>query len=458
MLKIKDDRLHETFVLSWEELLETISLAKPRLANRMQENCELLKDLPFFMVNYPFGEKIINKRDVYFPLVGGGSISFNDPSLPDILRNHLSYTPGIDNPVGMILNKESEFYITSGHRIVPHPVTKAGQTFGFAHIVDAVMNGNLEADKTSYVSIWNLDAGARTAFVLPKISENQKHANLLGTYGIDIEKPNTYIEQRDVFKTLNASVDKPWTQSILYFPKQFLEMLKTDKQLSDIFQEMANIHRSGYTIWHTTYSKWNSDINFVFQESKASSLSSYAVNIAKHIYLIVAGGVPGFAPATNENMLPKKLIEDAYAEDDGYGLTEYWPIIMQPKQFNAKAKEAVYYSISLPTLIDYNPDTFKGKTHIELLSEIADVLCRCQQYILHHFEDRESILYETAIKAQFSFYHDDPNPEKYGSTIKSSILLPEEDKRFYKKGWTFQWRSQFIRGCIKIEPANSGQV
>lgn len=38
------------------------------------------------------------------------------------------------------------------------------------------------------------------------------------------------------------------------------------------------------------------------------------------------------------------------------------------------------------------------------------------------------------------------------STLLNSILLPEEDLRFYKKGWTFPHRSQFVRGCIKIEP------
>lgn len=451
MLEIKDDRLYNVFELGWEELYSIIYAIKPRLAKRMQENAKQLKGLPFFIVNYPFGEKIINNREVYLPLVGGGCISFNDPSLPDILRNHLSYTPGIDNPVGMILNKESEFYLPRGHRIASYPVIRTGQIFGFAHIVDAVMNDNAAADKKAYISIWNLDAGARTAFILPKVSENQKHANLLEIYGINVEKPRTYIEQHDVFRALNASIDKPWTQSILYFPKQFLDMLKTAQYLA-IYQELSNIHRSSYNIWHTTYSKWDSDINYIFEEAKVDGFSSYAVNIVKHIYLIVAGGVPGCAPTTDENMLPKKLIEDAYANDDGYGLTEYWPIIMQPKQFNAKSTEAVYYSLNLPTLVSYNPDTFKGKTNIELLCEVGDVLCRCQQYILNKFEDRESVLYETAVRAQFSFYHDDPNPEKYGGIIKNSALLPEEDKRFYKKGWTFPHRNQFVRGCIKIEP------
>ncbi|MCC2625631.1 MAG: hypothetical protein K0R14_1504 [Burkholderiales bacterium] len=449
MLRAKDDRLHNVFILNWEEVLGILYPIKPRLAKRMQENARALKDLPFFMVNYPYGAKIIHNRDVRLPLVGGDSISFNDPSLPDILREHLSYTPGFDNPVGMILNKEAEFYLERGKRIVSYPVIKTGQTFGFAHIVDAVMNENSETGKKAYVSIWNLNAGARTAFILPKVSENQKHANLLETYGINVEKPSLYTEQQNVFRALNASIDDPWVQPVIYFPKQLLKMLKTGK-CPAIYQEMSNIHRSGYNIWHTTYSKWEGDINYVFEESKANALSSYAVSIAKHIYLIVAGGVPGFAPAIDENMLPKKLIEDAYAQGDGYGLTEYWPFIMQPKQFNAK--ESVYYSLGLPSLINYNPNTFKGKTQIELLSEIVEVLRLSQKYILNKFEDRESILYDTARKARFSFYHDDPNPDKYGQPIKSSALLPKEDSRFFKKGWAFPYLSQFVRSCIKIEP------
>ncbi|HLX53749.1 MAG TPA: hypothetical protein VKR58_07400, partial [Aquella sp.] len=443
--------LLDILILSWNEVFNTIYAINPELAELMHEQYELLKDLPFFVVNYPFGEKIIHNRKAYFPLVGSGSIWFNDPDLPDILRDHLSYTQGVDNPVGMILNKESEFYRTFEQRNVSYQIIREGQLFGFAHVIDAIMKSRSEKNKKANISIWNLDAGARSAFVLPKISENGSHAHLLKAYGIDVKKPMTYIEQCNVFRALNASVEKPWTQSILYFPKQFLDLLKTNKQCSEIYQEMANIHRSGYSIWHTTYAKWDSDINYIFQKAKVNSLSAYAVNIAKHIYLIVAGGVPGFAPSTDENMLPKKLIEDAYTKTDGYGLTEYWPSIMQPKKFEEE-KEPVYYSLGMPTLIDYNPESFKGKTSIDLLSKVMMILCRSQDYILNKFEDTDSVLYETATKAQFSFYHDDPNPEKYGRLIKNSTLLPKEDPRFYKKGWTFPWRSQFLRGCIKIEP------
>lgn len=451
MQEIKDDWLYQVFLLTWNEVLDILYEIHPKLAHLLQENHEQLKELPFFMVNYPFAEKIIYNRDVLLPLVNGGGISVNDPSLPEIIRENLGYAKGYDNPVGMLLNKESEFYLPVDDRIVSYPVISAGQIFGFAHIVDAVMN-NAKGKKAS-VSLWNLDAGARTAFILPKVSENGSHTNLIRTYGINIEKPNGYTDQNKIFSALNASIDKPWIQSILYFSKQFLNKLKNN-QLSPIYQEMANIHRSGYTIWHNTYAKWDSDINYIFQKAKVNNLSAYAVNIVKHIYLIVAGGIPGFAPTIDECMLPKKLIENAYTDSDGYGLTEYWPILMQPRQFDTTG-QPVYYSLSLPTLISYNPETFKGKTSIALLIEVATILCKCQGYILNKFEDRESHLYETAVKAKFSFYHDDPNPEKNGNMIKNSMLLPKEDSRFYKKDWAFPARCQFVRGCVKIEPINT---
>lgn len=208
------------------------------------------------------------------------------------------------------------------------------------------------------------------------------------------------------------------------------------------------MHRLGYNIWHSTYAKWESDINYVLEKTKANALPAYAVSIAKHIYLIVAGGVPGFVPATDDSMLPKEFIEKAY--NTVYGLKWYWPTTMQPKQFTGE--ETIYYSLNLPTLILYNPETFKGKTVIELLYNVMIILCKCQEHILNEFEDTDSHLYETAITAKFSFYHDNPNPEIYGNNIKNSATLPDEDSRFYKAGFNFPAHNHFVRGCIKIEP------
>ena len=438
--------------LTGRSVYKLIRLANPELASRIKEYLFADNDIIAFKVDYLFGEKIIHNKEVFLPLGHGESISLNDPDLPEVLRDHLSYTPGVDNPVGIILSKESEFYLPVKQRIVSYGTIKTGQIFGYANIINAAMTVSSGKSKKMFVSNWDLNAGARLAFILPPISENQKHNKMLKYYDIDIEKPTDYIEQYRVFQEINASVDSPWTQSILYFSKHFLNKLISNPTYSEVYQALFDLHRSGYNIWHTTYPKWESDINRVLAELDLNKYSAYAVNIAKHIYLIVAGGAPGFVPATDESMLPKKLLEEAYTTN-GYGLTESWPITMQPAQFNAETDSPVYYGLKLPTLINHNPETFGGKTTIALLFEVATILNRCQAYILNKFEDTDSLLYETAIHVQFSFYHSDQDLDKYNDIIKNSALLPEEDHRFCKKGWTFPYLAGFVRGCIKIEPS-----
>jgi len=458
IFKTKDGRLINLKGLSRKDVYEILCHANPVLANRMKDyllnnnkkSGREADDIFCFQANYMFGDKIIDNKEVFISLADGGSISVNDPNMPDSLLELLSYTPGINNPVGMVLDHESEFYLPVKDRIVSYGTIKKGQIFGYSSIMDAVMKLNSDKSKKVFVSNWNLNAGARLAFVLPQISENQKHAKMLKTYGIEVEKPNNYIEQCNVFKALNAVSKSPWKQSVLYFAKPFLNELANNPNCMAIHQELAAIHRSGYNIWHSAYPKFESDINKILSELDLNIYSSYAINIVKHLYLIVAEGTPGFVPTTYESMLPKKLIENAYVK--GYGLTENWPIPMQPQLFNTENNSAVYYGINLPTLINYNPETFCGKTIIALLYEVQAVLSRCQDYIQNKFEDRDSVLYETAKKVKFTFYHSGSESAKDKKTIiKNSALLPKEDPRFYKKGWAFPHLCQFVRGCIKIE-------
>jgi|GEM_PF-4159014 len=61
-------------------------------------------------------------------------------------------------------------------------------------------------------------------------------------------------------------------------------------------------------------------------------------------------------------------------------------------------------------------------------------------------------------ESEFYLQHDDYRIESYQTTvpgqIKNSLLLPEEDVRFYKNGWAFPNLSPFVPGCIKIESMN----
>ncbi|HLX53590.1 MAG TPA: hypothetical protein VKR58_06600, partial [Aquella sp.] len=338
-------------ILSTYDASEVLSILDPELSSCMQEDA-LADDLPFFKVSYPFGAKIIHDGEVFFPLKNGGSISFNDPTLPAILREHLSYTPGVNNPVGIILTKESEFYQQfDDGRIESYQIMIPGQTIGFASVIDSVSSKNKGNPKRAYISDCNLDAGARMLFMLANISNSRQHNNLLESYGIDFEKPIDYTQQCPIFRAISKSVDSPWKQEILFISTKFLKKLKTSSEYETLYKQFVQIHRSAYTMWHYAIRTWESEINRVLSATGANKYSSYAVSIAKHLFLIVAGGAPGFAPVIDDRMCPNLLIEEAYTTN-GYNLTEQWPNLMQPELFNLDSKQPLYYSPNLPTLLN----------------------------------------------------------------------------------------------------------
>src|SRR6185437_2053227 len=393
-------------ILSTHEASQTLCELDPELAGCMQEDA-LADDFPFFKVSYPFGAKIIHDGEVFLPLVDGSSISFNNPALPAILREHLSYTSGVNNPVGIVLTKESEFYQQfDDGRIESYQITVPGQTIGFSSVIDSISSKNREDPKKVYISDCNLDAGARMLFMLANISNSRQHNNLLENYGIDFEKPIDYTQQCSIFRAISGSIDSPWKQEILFISSKFLKKLTTSSEYETLYKQFVRIHRSSYTMWHYAIRTWESEINRVLSATGANKYSPYAVSIARHLFLIVAGGAPGFTPVTDDRMCPNLLIEEAYTTN-GYNLTEQWPNLMQPELFNLNSKQALYYSPNLPTLLNFNPETFNGKTLIDLLDRVLTIVHLCQNYVLKNLKNKTSYLYDALTSASFSFYHSD---------------------------------------------------
>ncbi|MCC2644806.1 MAG: hypothetical protein K0R94_584, partial [Burkholderiales bacterium] len=354
----KHGQLIDVSALTLSEVIKILRRLNTELASLIEKYVSK-DEILFFKASFPFGSKIIHNREVFLPLVDGGSISFNDLALPAVLHEHLSYIPGVTNPVGLVLNKESEFYKEVDNRIECYQTIIAGQLIGFANVIDSVTPNNSTYRKKAFISDWNLDAGARTLFMLANISNSQQHKNLMDAYKIHFEKPTDYIQQCQIFKAISGSASSSWRQEILFFSTKFLQRLKTDTSYDALYKKFLHIHRSAYTIWHYAIRTWDSEINRVMSATGANDYSSYAVNIAKHLLLIVAGGAPGFAPVTDDSMCPNILIEEAYTKH-GYGLTRQWPNLIQPVQFNLINKYPVYYSPNLSTLFNFNPETFKG--------------------------------------------------------------------------------------------------
>ena len=166
----------------------------------------------------------------------------------------------------------------------------------------------------------------------------------------------------------------------------------------------------------------------------------------KQLFIISSDSAPAFRPATNDDLAPIDLLQEAYKT--GYGLLDdgHSLIIMEPTTFNHK--DPVFYSLNHPILAQNNPETFKGKSLLSLLDEVRRATEIYQKNILLMKNEVET-LYDVANTTKFDYYHS--NTSQDYKNILIDTIIAEEDKRFVKDGCgEFASGSWFFSGCIKI--------
>ncbi|MCC2625444.1 MAG: hypothetical protein K0R14_1317 [Burkholderiales bacterium] len=423
--------------LSVDEALAILQRIRPDLAKVMKAHG--LDDLPFYKVSYPFGSPIINAGKCYLPLANGESIDFNSPKLPGTLANDLNYDPLTEDPLAIILSKNSEFYLPTGSNIMSHAIIHPGEMYGIPKAVDP------EADSSL---IWNLNAGIRYLFTLSRVTSKPRHNEFQKAYGIKTEIPLSPSDQWETFVQIARGAKSEWVCEVLYFPRKLINLLKTSAfvEMSDILQK---IRRESYNIWHNTAVVWDAAFNSIETQKYLTHYSSYALSTARQLYLIAANSATGFRPATDENSAPIKLFQEAYLNVYGLADENQNSVIMETTNLIPDDHNPVYYSLNCPTLAKHNPDTFKGKSLITLLDDVERITAAYQDRIPLN-QPRIKSLYNASVSTSFSFYHSNSDPKMY-KNILNHEMIAQEDARFTRDNMeTFAASSQFFKGCIKI--------
>lgn len=439
MLQTKNGKLLDVEELSWERAISILEKIAPNLAQAISDLPEGVR-YPFYKASYHFGTQIIDQGGVYLPLVGGGNISFNDDSLPDDIKERLGYTAGISNPIGIALNKKCEFYLQYGEKITPYTVLNPGEIFG--------LSKNFNNGYGIYSTcLWDLVAGAKSVFMLAKVSNNPQHTNLKRKFDLSSRAPTNYPEQWMTFKEIALKTDSDWRAEILFFDAKWARLL-TDPLYLNLQAQISRINPSG--IWHHQPS-W--DVAFGDIEAR-KHLIAYPADIldaARHLFSIAAGSFPGFAPAVDEMSAPIKVLQDAYT--NVYEL-EHAAILMEPTLLSLNSELPAYYSLNWPTSPKSVPKNMENKKSVIFnLSILMEIIKTYQMNLVNELKFRAPSLCNAAMKIEFSFYDNDF--QKYKG-IKDVILLPREDKRFVcSKTITFPNHSSFLKGLIKISPMQS---
>jgi hypothetical protein len=293
--------------LDWNSAADKIAEVNPSFAAIMKKLDIDRSTYPFYLVSYPFGSKIINEKKVYLPLSNGDTIAFDNPLLPDSLRENFKYDLAFEDPMGMILSKNSEFYLPSEKRIQPHSIITPGQIFGIPRALDKGPN-------TSSVLEVNLNSGCRSIFMLPKISDQNNHSKLQKVYGINSAAPFTPQEHWNIFVELAKQNHSSWCTEVLYFPRNWINNITTS-EWTNIELELIHLHRKSYSIWHKVADIW-SKVFYEIEDGK--QLNKYypmqSLETVKYLFKMAADIIPGFRPANNDDSAPIGLLTEAYSQ------------------------------------------------------------------------------------------------------------------------------------------------
>lgn len=392
----------------------------------------------FYSIDYPFGSEIVKDGFLQLP-TDKGLLSF--PSLPAFFQKEFGYNAG-SNPVTFVLKNICELFVVLPNRIVPFSIVHPGSLFGLTKI----MNNNNEFYPE--VKLWGMTSGARSLFLLPKITEHSSHQKLRKKLQLSMDKPQDLTDHWQIFKeiTMQSNEIEKWNTTLLFFNKAWFEHFHDSSWMPfNYYIQQKMLDSSSY--WRNDYllRLLYSQIHHKYKINP----QHYIADTVRYIIQICLGVLPGYIPATDDSCGPISKIQAIYK--DIYNLT-YAPVIMHPEYFSLQNASSlpVYASLQHNGALELSLKSSSKKT---TLSDLYDIHLLLQKYqnTLKKQEIELSISALTSLgkNIQFKYFHG--HVEQYLNII-STEKLTEFDPRFIEgfPDMPFPYKSHFLNGCIQI--------
>ncbi len=407
----------------WSDIREQVKLVQSELANIIDAIPNIYA-AQFIKAGYYYGANIVENGITALPISSHKTAPLGDNQLPTQINQLLCYHN--DNPIGIILTHAVEVFLETDNRVIPLRIMDTGNIIGLwgAH--------GLSPTHTTKQA-WHVTAGARTVFSLAKLSNNAHHLRLQRELGIDIEAPQTLLEQHAVFQEIAKQANN-WHCEIIFFTKPFIE---THWQPQTPLYQYAEQY-----ILKELFFYYNGIIDITLVWEKLAAIVAkrrwqpkpVAINTLCHLLAIASDMYPAFAVAQTDKLLPLSLLKQVY--QDYYQLADYPLIIMQPQTVST-TNTPLYYSLALPTLLEC-PVVASSKVRI-----IND--------LLHVRKLIKLLQQQDNVDCQYDFFHYSADALQ---TVNSSEVLAELDPQFmgeHSDSVTFfPYSSPFFRGCIQI--------
>lgn len=440
MIKLENTQnFHKIEEILWQDAKNDLTKVNSELAQIIDE-INPGKDLSFLRISYAFGDHILETGKLsLLELFVKNKITVKEP----IKQKFLQYLNYATIPLGICLNKSCEVFAESYDRIIPLVVLTPGLPIGIYEAMDSIFGAE-------NFPLWSARAGARTTFMLPKISNNVNHNRLKKELGIGTIAPKGMFEQIDTFAAIANSSQKnrkEWSCDILFFTDKWFQKIHDTSSGWVKFREYLLKE-----YWKNSNAFVGKNLSFVWQQlssainRKRLKPNVYVTDTIRHLLNISYSLLPGFAPLCDDEMLaPTKLLKKTYVEI--YKI-EHAPTIMAPAILQSSS--AVYYSLGCPTLLEGFPDMFNSFNTIEYLQEIKYLIKNLIEYCSLQITDFKN--FESFIKnISFSYFHkikdDDTNDIE---TLLSEDPNFQETQKFVKNKKPCT-SSPFFNGCIRIK-------
>jgi len=435
--------------LSWQDISQEVIKVNPKFAEAVNQ---LDPDSSYiiYKIRYRYGDTILKNSVFHLPNDTGRLIPITSNTLDEEIKRTLNYNRHHSNPVCMILNKTSELYVTVKNQVIPYIFLKPGDLMGLWDIFNA-------GDIHHPTFIWDMSAGARSIFMLPKISEAMGHKRLQTEMNIQTKPPTHLYQHWQVFKELVQSDQhnqNDWHMDMLCFSKKWFEH-KNDARWEEFYGFLLRSSWSASS-YYRNHSVWGLIFSMI-RDSKNVKIDNYFCNIIKHIFDIGMGMSPGFSPALTNDSAPISYLQSIYV-DGPYNLRLYTPTIMVPTIFSSLKKhtQPVYFSPKYLTALDFSPKMNKKPS---LITELHTIQLTLFDYIEELLDNKLNIsstaLYKMLQRTDFDFFHfyKDAEPRK---NIYPNDNILSEDARFLKTmspmgNRKFPTSAPFIRSCIRTK-------
>lgn len=440
MKRTNDSKRNSLQRLYWQDVRSRVEKVKPDLAKIIDE-ISPDKQHPLYIAKYTYGANILKRGDLYLPNQNGSltQIKKHDSKIAEDLGYNLN-----SNPVSLILKNSVELFLQLPDRAIPfYGLIKEGTLFGAWRVVSIPISHHP-------IFLWDMTAGARSIFMLPKITQEGAHNRLKKNLHIDAEKPKLLLDHWAVFKEIanNHKIEGPWSTEMIFFSKKWFEH-HDDKHWLPFNYHMLEQGWIGSDYWRSEFI-WDLVLSII-QKRLNLKPNPHIATTTKYLLAIAAGATPGFIPATDNTAAPIDLIQDTYMEE--YGLKKYTPTVMHLGMFDMYRKlKPVYYSLQLPIALEFSQKSSDNSTIISDLYAVRSLMNKYLREIKHgKFNIETTPLFDLTEKVKFDYFHSDTS-EYFQLQDNKNIAM--EDGRFickrFKENTKIPTTSSFLRGCVRV--------